>query len=367
MVIHMAAQPLVRRSYREPLLTWATNLTGTVHLLEALRGSPGLKAVLVVTTDKVYRHSGEARAFSEDDELGGHDPYSASKAAVEVAAASYAQSYFDALGVPVATARSGNVLGGGDWSEDRLGPDVWRAAKSGKPIVLRYPDATRPWQHVLDPLAGYLMFVEHLAHDAKRTPRALNFGPDGRSPSMTVKEVVEALAAALDAPRSWAKAEGPQPKEMEHLTLDVRKAMKTLNWRPKLPTADALAWTADWYRRFDRGEPARALAGEQIARFRVFAVTATAARLATCLACGAPMTRTVVDLGLMPLANSYLPSSVPTPRRTQISTACAAMRGLFARSGRSRRARRKTCFPTTPISRPIPTAGSRIAATMPAR
>jgi CDP-glucose 4,6-dehydratase len=266
-VIHMAAQPLVRRSYREPLLTWATNLTGTVHLLEALRTSPGLKAVLVVTTDKVYRHSGEARAFSEEDELGGHDPYSASKAAVEVAVASYAQSYFDAMGVPVATARSGNVLGGGDWSEDRLGPDVWRAAKSGTPIVLRYPDATRPWQHVLDPLAGYLMFVEHLAHDAARTPRALNFGPDERSPSLTVKEVVDALATALGASRSWLKAEGAQPKEMEHLTLDVRKAMKTLNWRPKLPTADALAWTADWYRRFDRGESARELAGEQIARF----------------------------------------------------------------------------------------------------
>ncbi len=270
-VIHMAAQPLVRRSYREPLLTWATNLTGTVHLLEALRASPGLKAVLVVTTDKVYRHSGDgsgsARAFSEGDELGGHDPYSASKAAVEVAAASYAQSYFDAMGVPVATARSGNVLGGGDWSEDRLGPDVWRAAKSGAPIMLRYPDATRPWQHVLDPLAGYLMFVEHLAYDAARTPRALNFGPDERSPSMTVKEVVDALAAALGAPRSWVQAEGPQPKEMGRLTLDVRKAMKTLSWRPKLATAEALAWTADWYRRFDRGESARALVGEQIARF----------------------------------------------------------------------------------------------------
>lgn len=267
-VIHMAAQALVRRSYREPLLTWATNLTGTVHLLEALRTSPGLKAVLVVTTDKVYRHSGETRAFNEADELGGHDPYSASKAAVEVATASYAQSYFDAMEVPVATARSGNVLGGGDWSEDRLGPDVWRAAKSGTPIVLRYPDATRPWQHVLDPLAGYLMFVEHLAHDAARTPRALNFGPDERSPGLTVKDVVASLAAALSASRAWVKAKGPQPKEMEHLTLDVRKAMTTLNWRPKLATAEALAWTADWYRRFDSGEPARALAGEQITRFK---------------------------------------------------------------------------------------------------
>jgi CDP-glucose 4,6-dehydratase len=266
-VIHMAAQPLVRRSYRDPLQTWATNLSGSVHLLEALRASPGLKAVLVVTTDKVYRHSGPAHAFGEEDGLGGHDPYSASKAAVEIATESYAQSYFDPMGIPVATARAGNVLGGGDWSEDRLGPDVWRAAKSGQPIVLRYPDATRPRQHVLDPLAGYLMFVEHLVHDAARVPRALNFGPDERSPNLTVKEVVEALAAAVGASRSWTCAEGPQPKEMENLTLDVHKAIKTLNWRPKLATADALAWTAEWYRRFDRGESARALVCEQIQRF----------------------------------------------------------------------------------------------------
>jgi CDP-glucose 4,6-dehydratase len=266
-VIHMAAQALVRRSYRDPLQTWATNLSGSVHLLEALRDSPGLKAVLVVTTDKVYRHSRPAHAFSEEDGLGGHDPYSASKAAVEVATESFAQSYFDAIGVPVATARAGNVLGGGDWSEDRLGPDVWRAAKSGQPIVLRYPDATRPWQHVLDPLAGYLIFVEQLVRDAAHMPRALNFGPDERSPSLTVKEVVDTLAASVGASRAWTRAEGPQPKEMENLTLNVHKAMKTLNWRPKLATADALAWTAEWYRRFDRGESARALVGEQIERF----------------------------------------------------------------------------------------------------
>jgi len=266
-VIHMAAQPLVRRSYREPLQTWATNLSGSVHLLEALRASPGLKAVLVVTTDKVYRHSDEPHAFAEDHELGGHDPYSASKAAVEIATASYAQSYFDPIGVPVATARAGNVLGGGDWSEDRLGPDVWRAAKSGQPIVLRYPDATRPWQHVLDPLAGYLTLVEHLVNDPAHAPRALNFGPDERSPNLTVREVVDALASAVGASRSWVQAEGPQPKEMAHLTLDVRKAMKTLNWRPKLATADALAWTAEWYRRFDRGEAARDLVQEQIKQF----------------------------------------------------------------------------------------------------
>jgi CDP-glucose 4,6-dehydratase len=223
--------------------------------------------VLVVTTDKVYRHTDTARTFVEENQLGGDDPYSASKAAVEMVIASYAQTYFDTIGIPIATARSGNVLGGGDWSEDRLGPDVWRAAKSGEPIKLRYPDATRPWQHVLDPLAGYLIFVERLVADATAIPRALNFGPDNGSLNLAVKDVSDILSAALGGQPSWAEAAGPQPKEMQHLTLDISKAKKSLNWRPKLSTPDALAWTADWYRRFDRGEPARDLVREQIERF----------------------------------------------------------------------------------------------------
>jgi CDP-glucose 4,6-dehydratase len=220
-VIHMAAQSLVRRSYRLPLETWATNVTGTAHLLDALRSSSTLKVVLVVTTDKVYRHTDTARPFVEEDQLGGHDPYSASKAAVEIVTASYAQTYFDPRGIAVATARAGNVLGGGDWAEDRLGPDVWRAAKTGDPIKLRYPNATRPWQHVLDPLSGYLMFIERLAADPRGISRALNFGPDNRSPQMTVKDVSGVLAAALGSPPSWSEALGPQPTEMQHLTLDV--------------------------------------------------------------------------------------------------------------------------------------------------
>jgi CDP-glucose 4,6-dehydratase len=266
-VIHMAAQSLVRRSYRYPSDTWATNVSGTVHLLNALRSSPGLKVVLVVTTDKVYRQTDTVRPFVEEDQIGGNDPYSASKAAAEIVTASYAQSYFDPIGIPVATARAGNVLGGGDWAEDRLGPDVWRAAKSGEPIKLRYPNATRPWQHVLDPLAGYLMFVERLVADPTGIPRALNFGPDNGSLNMAVKEVSDVLSAALGGPLSWVEAAGPQPKEMQHLTLDISKAKKCLNWRPKLATPDALAWTADWYRRFDHGEPGRDLVREQIERF----------------------------------------------------------------------------------------------------
>lgn len=272
-VIHMAAQSLVRRSYRKPRETWATNLMGSINLLETLRSSDRLKAVLVVTTDKVYKHFGEEKAFNEQDHLGGHDPYSASKAALEVATESFAQSYFEEAGVPVATARAGNVLGGGDWSEDRLCPDVWRAMKSGKQVLLRYPDATRPWQHVLDPLAGYLQFIEHLASDAAHTPRALNFGPEARGSEMTVKEVVAAFQshrpdqAGKAAPRLWGEATGPQPKEMPHLRLDIEKAMTSIAWRPALPSAEAIVWTAEWYFRFDRGESARHLVEEQIARF----------------------------------------------------------------------------------------------------
>ncbi|HZP76559.1 MAG TPA: CDP-glucose 4,6-dehydratase [Pseudolabrys sp.] len=267
-VIHMAAQALVRRSYRAPLDTWATNLTGSLNLLEALRSSPDLAAVLVVTTDKVYLHSDRPKIFDEDDHLGGHDPYSASKAALEIAVASYAQSFFDERRIPVATARAGNVLGGGDWSEDRLAPDVWRAVKSGEPIALRYPNATRPWQHVLDPLCGYLLFVERLVSDAARVPRTLNFGPDEQTSQLTVKEVVETLASAIGGSRSWVAAAGPQPKEMEHLALAIGRARDALNWRPRLTTPRALAWTAEWYRRFDHGERARTLVVEQIARYQ---------------------------------------------------------------------------------------------------
>ena len=155
-VLHMAAQALVTRSYADPVGTFATNVLGTAHLLDALRAADGLEAVVVVTTDKVYANDGSGRVFVEDDPLGGGDPYSASKSAAELLTRSFAASFFDPAGVPVATARAGNVLGGGDWSADRLAPNIWRAARSGVPLLLRSPQATRPWQHVLEPLAGYL-------------------------------------------------------------------------------------------------------------------------------------------------------------------------------------------------------------------
>ncbi len=244
-VLHMAAQSLVRRSYAEPAGTFATNVMGTVHLLEALRDADGLDAILVVTTDKVYANEDRGRDFVEDDPLGGHDPYSASKAAAEIATASYGASFFEPRDIPVATARAGNVIGGGDWAADRLIPDVWRAAESGETVALRNPDATRPWQHVLEPLAGYLLYLETLA-GRRDVPRALNFGPPAGS-SATVASVAEAMAQALGAPTAWRRDDAPAPPEMKLLSLDPSRATSALGWRPRLSCEEAIQWSARWY------------------------------------------------------------------------------------------------------------------------
>lgn len=270
-VIHMAAQPLVRRSYAEPVETYATNVMGTVHLLDALRGTENLQAVLVVTTDKVYRNNESGQPFSEQDPLGGHDPYSASKAAAEIVTESYAASFLAAQGVRVATARAGNVIGGGDWAQDRLIPDLWRATKAGVPLELRNPQSTRPWQHVLEPLDGYLAYAERLA-DGGDAPPALNFGPPPDE-TMTVEAVANAMIDAMQAPHAWrpAAATAPQPKEARMLALDPALAAQTLGWRPRLDARQALQWTADWYKAFNGGAPARALCLDQIARYEAIA------------------------------------------------------------------------------------------------
>lgn len=250
-VLHMAAQPLVRRSYAEPVETFATNVMGTVHLLEALRSSEGLDAVLIVTTDKVYSNAEQGRDFIEDDPLGGHDPYSASKAATEIAAASYRSSFFEPRGIALATARAGNVIGGGDWSDDRLIPDVWRAAKRGESVALRNPDSTRPWQHALEPLAGYFLYLEALA-GRREVPSALNFGPPAGA-SATVAHVAETMAEALGAATAWRRDEAPAPPEMKLLSLDPSRAIDSLGWRPLLSCKEAIEWSAAWYSQHDRG------------------------------------------------------------------------------------------------------------------
>lgn len=264
LVIHMAAQALVRRGYRTPVETFAVNVMGTAHLMDALRDTEGLKAILVVTTDKVYRNLEDGRAFREDDALGAHDPYSASKAATEIAVSSWAQSYFRDRGVPVATARAGNVIGGGDWSEDRLIPDTWRAITSGQKLVLRNPDSTRPWQHVLEPLAGYMRHVEALTTDT--APEALNFGPYP-SDVLKVADVAEALLAGMGHEAGWHRDSGANPPEMRTLSLDPGLAERAIGWRPRLTSRQAIAWTAEWYGRFDRGEAANDLCLEQISRY----------------------------------------------------------------------------------------------------
>jgi len=264
-VIHMAAQALVRESYRDPLATYATNVMGTAALLQACRSVPHLECVVIVTSDKVYENRGEGRAFAEHDRLGGHDPYSNSKACTELLTASFRDSFY-AGGPPIATARAGNVIGGGDWSEDRLIPDCVRALRSGKAVNLRYPDAVRPWQHVLEPLSGYLALAEGLVKAPGGTPRAVNFGPDPAS-FCTVREVVDTFGARFSGRPGWVRDPAPQPAEAQALTLSSALAGRTLDWHPRLDIRESLSWTADWYLAHAAGKNMWELSEEQIARY----------------------------------------------------------------------------------------------------
>jgi CDP-glucose 4,6-dehydratase len=265
-VLHMAAQAQVRESYRDPVGTFGSNILGTVNLLEALRATAKLCAILVVTSDKVYANMESGSAFTEAAPLGGADPYSASKGAAEIVVRSYAESFFTPQGVPVATARGGNVIGGGDFSSDRLVPDLYRAARAGVPVELRYPAATRPWQHVLDCLSGYLGYAEYLASRAVADPPALNFGPLSDEP-MAVAQVAEAIGEKLGNGRSWRQAAGPFPPEKQTLRLDCGLAAKTLTWRPRLDAAETIAWTAQWYADFATGKDPLELMQSQIDRY----------------------------------------------------------------------------------------------------
>lgn len=247
-VFHLAAQPLVRRSYREPVTTWATNVMGTVHVLDAAQHTTDVRAVVVVTTDKCYENREWPWAYRERDRLGGHDPYSASKAGAELVAASYRTALLRHPSAPlVATARGGNVIGGGDWSEDRLIPDVVRSVVDGQPLAVRSPHATRPWQHVLDCLSGYLLLGQRLLSGDTTCADAWNFGPDGDG-NRTVETVLRGLANTWPQ-LAWHAASGPQPHEAGVLELDSAKAKTHLGWRPVWSIETALDHTANWYRR----------------------------------------------------------------------------------------------------------------------
>ncbi|MEJ8571517.1 CDP-glucose 4,6-dehydratase [Microbaculum marinum] len=264
-VLHLAAQPLVRRSLREPVETVATNVLGTAHLLDALRGRAGLSAVLVVTSDKVYLNTNSGDPFGETDPLGGKDPYSASKAAAEIVTGSFAKSFFDAKGVPVATARAGNVVGGGDFSEDRIVPDLVTALRRGEQLVLRHPEAVRPWQHVLDCIAGYLLYAEALATGAD-VPAALNFGPEPSQP-VKVAEFATALQEAMEATSGWRHEPVPGSVEAQLLTLDSSAARRLLDWRDRLPGRASVDAVAAWYRAWLHGADMAAFTMEQIASY----------------------------------------------------------------------------------------------------
>lgn len=263
-VFHLAAQALVRRSYRQPLLTWETNVIGTLNVLEAVRALGQPATVVVVTTDKVYRNREWEFAYREDDELGGHDPYSASKAACELAVASWRDSFAAAAQVRVVTARAGNVIGGGDFSEDRIVPDCYTAWRQEQAVTLRNPLSTRPWQHVLEPLSGYLALAAHTISDHGPRITACNFGP-GSAGDHTVESLVR-LMAAHSSGRSWAVTPGPHPHEARSLALSIDRARHVLGWTPRLSFEETVTWT-------DRGYtvPQAALPNlvrEQIAEFR---------------------------------------------------------------------------------------------------
>ncbi|MBB3891563.1 CDP-glucose 4,6-dehydratase [Phenylobacterium haematophilum] len=265
LVLHMAAQPIVRTSIEDPVGTFAANIMGTAHLLQALRAQSALAAVLVITSDKVYANNEQGRAFQEGDALGGKDPYSASKAAAEIVTQSFARSFFDKAGVPVATARGGNVIGGGDFSRDRLVADIVRAGLSQTQTVLRHPEATRPWQHVLDCVAGYLVYLERLATDP-RTPHAMNFGPRPGGPEVSVGELATRATAALGA-QPWRHEPDPNSIEARALGIDASLARQVLGFESRLDAPQAVDWTMDWYRAQADGGDALSLVRQQISRY----------------------------------------------------------------------------------------------------
>jgi len=266
-ILHLAAQSLVRRGYEDPAGTYATNVMGTVHLLEACRQADAPRVFVTVTSDKCYLNREAGAPFRESDPLGGADPYSSSKAGAELVTAAYRQSFF-AAGAPsvgLASVRAGNVIGGGDWAADRLLPDCARAFAAGRPVELRNPQSVRPWQHVLEPLAGYLLLAERLWTDASFA-EAWNFGPRD-SDASTVSDVVDAVARLWGGTPGWTAQPGDHPHEAMQLRLDSAKAQARLGWAPRLPLDQALAWTVEWYRRAEAGEPARTLVDNQIAAY----------------------------------------------------------------------------------------------------
>ena len=275
-VIHMAAQALVRESYKDPVNTYTTNVLGAVNLFEAIKSTPAVRAVVNVTTDKCYDNKEWVWGYRENESLGGHDPYSSSKACSELVTASYRQSFFSAQhfdqhGVAIATARAGNVIGGGDYAVDRLIPDIVSSFATGKTVNIRYPQAIRPWQHVLEPLCGYLMLAQALYEDGSEYAQAWNFGPhleDAQTVEWIVRHMAEQWAAQTGAQAVWQVDGGQHPHEAYNLRLDTSKAQSLLAWKPKLNIGTALDWVTQWYRGANQGHSARELTLKQIQTYQ---------------------------------------------------------------------------------------------------
>jgi len=270
-VIHMAAQPLVRYSYENPVETYATNVMGTVHLFEAVRATPSVKAVVNITTDKCYENREWAWGYRENEPMGGYDPYSNSKGCAELVTSAYRSSYFNPLdyskhGVALASVRAGNVIGGGDWAQDRLIPDIISAFSEGRPVVIRSPHAIRPWQHVLEPLRGYLMLAERLYSDGVAYAEGWNFGPN-EADVKSVEWIVGTLAEQWGNDANWTLDQSTHPHEATYLKLDISKARSRLGWQPALTLSQSLQMIVDWYRDYKNKADMRYAVLEQISTY----------------------------------------------------------------------------------------------------
>lgn len=270
-VIHMAAQPLVRYSYIEPVETYSTNVMGTVNLLESVRSTKSVKAVVNVTTDKCYENREWAWGYRENEAMGGYDPYSSSKGCAELVTAAYRNSYFHPEKykeheVAIASGRAGNVIGGGDWADDRLIPDIMRAISAGKPVNIRNPHAIRPWQHVLEPLAGYLVLAQKLYEEGAAYAEGWNFGPNDED-AKPVQWIVEILTQSWGEGASWIVDEGEHPHEANYLKLDCSKAKSRLDWHPRWNLEEALEAIVEWQRSYLDGKAIKSVTQEQIQRY----------------------------------------------------------------------------------------------------
>jgi len=265
-IFHLAAQPLVRLSYDEPVETYATNVMGTVHVLDAARCMPGVQAIVCVTSDKCYENREWIWPYRENDPMGGYDPYSSSKGCAELVASAWRRSFFSEDGPALATARAGNVIGGGDWATDRLVPDLVRAFEAGAAPLIRSPGSVRPWQHVLEALGGYILLAERLLWGDRTFADGWNFGPS-EDDARSVSWIVDCMARLWGHGGSVQQTRGPQPHEAGLLRLDSSKARAMLGWQPRLSLETALQWIVEWHKAVGKGADARETSLEQIARY----------------------------------------------------------------------------------------------------